>query len=339
MRHFLSTQSWSREELQAMIERARAYRSSPMGDALRGKSIALLFFNPSLRTRTSFDLGAYQLGGHAIVLDAKGSTWPVEMTDGVVMDGGPEEHVKEAARVLSSYVDLIAIRCFPKFENWQSEREDPLIEAYAKYATVPVINMETIVHPCQELAMMMAMQDKMGDVAGKNFLLTWVPHPKPLNTAVANSAILMASKMGMNVKVLIPDEAYQLDARYTEGARGFCEAAGASFGYTTDVKAAYEGAQMVYAKSWGALPFYGQWENEGDVRAKGAGFMIDDAKMAMTDNAYVSHCLPMRRNVKIADSVVDSDRFIGLNEAENRLHVQKAMMEALITHPENQKSA
>ena len=339
MRHFLSTQSWSRDDLQAMIERARAYRSSPQGDALRGKSIALLFFNPSLRTRTSFDLGAHQLGGHAIVLDAKGSTWPVEIHDGAIMDGGPEEHVKEAARVLSSYVDLIAIRCFPKFENWQAEREDPLIEAYAKHASVPVINMETIVHPCQELAMMMAMQDKMGDVKGKNFLLTWVPHPKPLNTAVANSAILMASKMGMNVQVLIPDEAYQLDARYSGAARGFCEADGHSFGYTTDVEAAYSGAHMVYAKSWGALPFYGRWDDEAPVRAKGSGFMIDEAKMAMTDSAYVSHCLPMRRNVKISDAVVDSDRFLGLAEAENRLHVQKAMMEALLAHPDNQKSA
>ena len=192
MRHFLSTEDWSRDDLQALIDRARAFRDSPQGDALKGKSIALLFFNPSLRTRTSFDLGAHQLGGHAIVLDARGSVWPVEFEEGAVMDQGPEEHVKEAARVLSSYVDLIAIRAFPKFEDWQAEREDPLITAYAKHATVPVINMETIVHPCQELALMMALQDRIGDVRGKDFLLTWVPHPKPLNTAVANSAILIA---------------------------------------------------------------------------------------------------------------------------------------------------
>ncbi|MFC4725246.1 N-acetylornithine carbamoyltransferase [Glycocaulis abyssi] len=329
MRHFLSTADWSRQELQALIDRARRYRESPQGDALKGKSIALVFFNPSLRTRTSFDLGAHQLGGHAIVLDARGGTWPVEFEDGAIMDGTAEEHVKEAARVLSSYVDLIAIRCFPKFENWTAEREDPLIMAYAKYATVPVINMETIVHPCQELAHMMALQDTIGDVRGKEFLLTWVPHPKPLNTAVANSALLIASKFGMNVRLLIPDEVYRLDQRYMDAAEKFCGDAGTSLTVTTDVKAAYSGAHAVYAKSWGALPFFGQWDGEAPYRAKGAGFMIDDAKMALTDNAVVSHCLPMRRNVKIADSVVDSPAFIGLAEAENRLHVQKAIMETL----------
>ncbi|MEO1039897.1 MAG: N-acetylornithine carbamoyltransferase [Pseudomonadota bacterium] len=330
MRHFLSTEPWSRDDLQAIIDRARAYRETPQGEALRGKSIAMMFFNPSLRTRTSFDLGARQLGGHAIVLDARGATWPVEIEDGAIMDGGPEEHVKEAARVLSSYVDLIAIRCFPRFENWTAEREDPLIEAYARYATVPVINMETIVHPCQELALMMALQDRLGDVRGKDFLLTWVPHPKPLNTAVANSAVLIASKFGMNVRMLVPDEAYRLDGRYMGAAERFCAEAGTRFSMTTDIETAYSGAHAVYAKSWGALPFYGRWDEEAPVRAKGAGFMVDDAKMALTDKGVVSHCLPMRRNVKIADSVVDSDAFLGLTEAENRLHVQKAVMERLV---------
>ncbi|WP_192900956.1 N-acetylornithine carbamoyltransferase [Marinicauda algicola] len=329
MRHFLSTEDWSRSELQSLIDRAREFRDSPRGDALKGKSIALLFFNPSLRTRTSFDLGAHQLGGHAIVLDARGSVWPVEFEEGAVMDQGPEEHVKEAARVLSSYVDLIAIRAFPKFEDWQAEREDPLITAYAKYATVPVINMETIVHPCQELALMMALQDRLGDVRGKDFLLTWVPHPKPLNTAVANSAILIASKFGMNVRMLVPDEVYTLDPRYMGAAERFCADAGCRFSLTTNVEEAYSGAHAVYAKSWGALPFYGQWEAEAPYRAKGAGFMVDEAKMALTDDGVVSHCLPMRRNVKIADAVVDSQAFLGISEAENRLHVQKAIMETL----------
>ena len=330
MRHFLSTQDWSRDDLQAMIDRARAFRDSPFGDALKGKSVALMFFNPSLRTRSSFDIGVHQLGGHAVVLDARGQTWPVEIEEGAVMDGEPEEHVKEAARVLSRYVDLIAIRCFPKFQDWTAEREDPLITAYAKYATVPVINMETIVHPCQELAMMMALQDRIGDVRGKDFLLTWVPHPKPLNTAVANSALLIASKFGMNVRLLIPDEVYRLDERYMGAAERFCAEAGASLTVTTNPEEGYAGADAVYGKSWGALPFYGGWEAEAPYRAKGAGFMIDEAKMALTKGGVASHCLPMRRNVKIADAVVDGPDFVGIEEAENRLHVQKAIMERLI---------
>ncbi|MCR9129480.1 MAG: N-acetylornithine carbamoyltransferase [Alphaproteobacteria bacterium] len=330
MRHFLSTEDWSRPDLQAMIDRARLFRDSPAGDALKGKSVALMFFNPSLRTRSSFDIGVHQLGGHAVVLDARGQTWPVEIEEGAVMDGEPEEHVKEAARVLSRYVDLIAIRCFPKFQDWTAEREDPLIMAYARHATVPVINMETIVHPCQELALMMALQDRLGDVRGKDFLLTWVPHPKPLNTAVANSALLIASKFGMNVRLLIPDEVYRLDERYMSAAERFCAEAGSRLTVTTDPEEGYSGAHAVYGKSWGALPFYGNWDAEAPFRAKGAGFMIDDAKMALTDAGVVSHCLPMRRNVKIADSVVDSDAFLGIEEAENRLHVQKAIMERLI---------
>jgi len=331
MRHFLTTADWSRSELQGLLDRAAAFKSGTVSRSLEGKSIALLFFNPSLRTRSSFDIGAHQMGGHAIVLDAKGATWPLEFSDGTIMDGSEEEHVREAARVLSSYVDLIAIRCFPDFKDWKSEREDPMISAFAKHSTVPVINMETIVHPCQELALMLALQERLGSVEGKEFLLTWVPHPKPLNTAVANSALLIASKFGMNVRMLVPDEVYRLDERYMSAAETFVSDAGTSLTLTTDVEAAYSGADVVYAKSWGALPFYGNWGDEAPFRAKGADFMITPEKMALTNNGVVSHCLPMRRNIKIADAVVDSPAFLGIEEAGNRLHVQKAVMESLAT--------
>jgi N-acetylornithine carbamoyltransferase len=329
MRHFLSTADWTRNELQGLLDRASAFKSGTVSRSLEGKSVALVFFNPSLRTRTSFDIGTQRLGGHAIVLDAKGATWPMEFGEGAVMDGDKEEHVREAARVLSSYVDLIAIRCFPEFKDWQSEREDPLIEAFAKHATVPVINMETIVHPCQELAHMLALQERMGPIADKTYLLTWVPHPKPLNTAVANSSLLIASKFGAKVRILVPDEAYRLDERYMSAAERFTAEGGGSVSLMTDVEAAYDGADMVYAKSWGALPFYGNWGDEAPLRAKGADFMITPEKMALTNNATVSHCLPMRRNVKIADAVVDSPAFMGIEEAANRLPVQMAVMEAL----------
>lgn len=329
MRHFLTTADWSRSELQDMLDRAARFKAGAKSRALEGKSIALVFFNPSLRTRSSFDIGAHQLGGHAIVLDAKGATWPMEFADGAVMDGSEEEHVREAARVLSSYVDLIAIRCFPDFKDWSAEREDPLISAFARHATVPVINMETIVHPCQELAHMLALQERIGSVQDKTYLLTWVPHPRPLNTAVANSALLIASKFGMNVRLLVPDEVYRLDERYMGAAERFVSEGGGSVTLMTDVEAAYRGADAVYAKSWGALPFYGNWGAETEYRAKGSDFMITPEKMALTNNAVVSHCLPMRRNVKIADAVVDSPAFMGIEEAANRLHVQKAVMERM----------
>src|SRR6478736_1337792 len=152
IRHFLSTQDWSRAELDTLLIRAAAFKRYSRGRELEGKSIALLFFNPSMRTRTSFELGAFQLGGHAVVLQPGKDAWPIEFTVGSVMDGESEEHIAEVAKVLSRYVDLIAVRAFPKFVDWAVDREDIVLRSFAKYATVPVINLETITHPCQELA-------------------------------------------------------------------------------------------------------------------------------------------------------------------------------------------
>lgn len=330
MRHYLTTEDWTRDELEGLLDRARAYRANPKGRALEGKSAAFVFFNPSLRTRASFQVGAHQLGGYSVALEPGTSSWPMEMAEGVVMDGVAEEHAKEAVRVLSRYCDLLGVRAFPKFQDWSVDRQDATLNAFAKWAEVPVINMETIVHPCQELALMLALQDRLGATDGRKFVLTWVPHPKPLNTAVANSALLIAAKFGFDVTVLAPDPVYKLDERFTTAAKKDAAAQGGSVTFTTDPNEAYDGAHVVYAKSWGALPFYGNWEAEAPHRAKGAGFMVDESKMAKTDNAMISHCLPMRRNVKIADAVADSDAFLGIEEAENRLHVQKAIMADLV---------
>src|SRR6185312_4893950 len=168
-RHFITTQDYSRAEIDALLEQAAAFKRSPRGQQLAGKSVALLFFNPSMRTRTSFELGAFQLGAHAIVLSPGKDAWPIEFEVGSVMDGDTEEHIAEVARVLSRYVDLIAVRAFPKFVDWSIDLQD------------------------------------------KKYVLTWTYHPKPLNTAVANSALLIATKMGMDVTLLCPTPEYILD--------------------------------------------------------------------------------------------------------------------------------
>ncbi|GJL95324.1 MAG: N-acetylornithine carbamoyltransferase [Hyphococcus sp.] len=330
MKHFLNTADWALEDLQAMIDDARAMKASPLGDALKDKTIALLFLNNSLRTRTSFDVGARQLGGHAVVLSPSGGMWPLEFEDGVVMDGDAEEHVKEAAKVLSRYCDMIGIRAFPKFVDWQEDRQDKILNAFAKYADVPVVNMETITHPCQEMAHVMALQERLGDLKGKKFVLTWTYHPKPLNTAVANSALMIAAKFGMKPTLLCPTEDYVLDDRYVEQACKDAAANGYGVNITHDIKEAYEDADVVYAKSWGALPYFGNWEPEKPIRDAHKHFIVDEEKMAKTNNALVSHCLPMRRNVKMTDAVFDSANCIAYDEAENRLHVQKAIMKALV---------
>lgn len=331
MKHFLNTQDWTRAELDATLAQAAAFKAGQAGQQLKGKSIALVFFNPSLRTRTSFELGAFQLGGHAVVLQPGKDAWPIEFELGTVMDGEAEEHIAEVARVLSRYVDLVAVRAFPKFVDWAVDRQDKVLQAFAKYSTVPVINLETITHPCQELAHALALQEHFGsaDLRGKKYVLTWTYHPKPLNTAVANSALTIATRMGMDVTLLCPTPEYALDERYLGWARDNVAESGGSFRMSHDIAEAYAGADVVYAKSWGAIPYFGRWDQEKPIRDAHKHFIVDEAKMALTNNGVFSHCLPLRRNVKATDGVMDSPNCIAIEEAENRLHVQKAVMAAL----------
>ena len=166
MKHFLSSNDWSKPELDALLKAAAELKADPVNARMHGRSIALLFLNPSLRTRTSFELGMQQMGGIAIVL---------------------QPGKDEVAAVLSRYCDLVALRAFPGFKDWQADREDPVIKALARHSSVPVINMETIVHPCQELAMMMTLREKLGEVQRRKMVLTWTWHPRPLNTAVGKN--------------------------------------------------------------------------------------------------------------------------------------------------------
>ncbi len=335
MKHFLNTQDWTRGELDALLTQAALFKRNRFGEELSGKSIALVFFNSSLRTRTSFELGAHQLGGHAVVLSPGKDAWPIEFGSGAVMDGEPEEHIAEVARVLSRYVDLIGVRAFPKLQNWSVDREDVVLRAFAEYATVPVINLETITHPCQELAHILALQQRFGtsDLRGRKYVLTWTYHPKPLNTAVANSALTIATRMGMEVTLLCPTPEYVLDERYMGWARDNVAAGGGSLTVSHDVASAYRDADVVYAKSWGALPYFGRWEAEKPIRDAHRHFIVDEAKMALTRHGVFSHCLPLRRNVKATDAVMDSPNCLAIEEAENRLHVQKAVMAALVAQP------
>lgn len=330
MKHFLSTNDWSREELESLLKLAGEVKQSPINSRLKGRSIALLFLNPSMRTRTSFDLGMQQLGGIAIVLQPGKDAWGLEFNAGAVMDGDAEEHIAEAAGVLSRYCDLIGLRAFPSFVDWSKDREDNLIKSLARYSSVPVINMETIVHPCQELAMMLTLQEKMGSVAKRKMVLTWTWHPRPLNTAVANSALLMGTKFGMDVTLLCPEPDYLLDPQFMDQAKDNASASGGSLHVSHDIESAYDGADFVYAKSWGALPYYGRPDEEYELRKKYRHFIVNEEKMALTNNGFFSHCLPLRRNVKATDGVMDAPYCLAMDEAENRLHVQKALMMKLL---------
>ncbi len=337
-KNFINTENWSQVELNQLLVDASELKNNPHNQSLKNKSFALLFLNPSMRTRTSFEVGIQQMGGVAVILQPGKDAWGIEFENGTVMDGEAEEHIKEVAAVLSTYVDGIAIRAFPKFIDWEIDKQDLVIKAFAKYATVPIINMETIVHPCQELALMMTVKKHLGVVKNKKFLMTWTYHPKPLNTAVANSGISISSKFGMDVTLLCPSPDYILDEKYIELAKQNCADNGSTFTITHDIDAAYKNADFVYAKSWGALPFYGNPKQEWEQRRKYQHFMVDQQKMSLTNQAKFSHCLPLRRNIKATDAVMDADYCVAVEEAENRLHVQKAMLTNLFGKKSGEQS-
>ena len=330
MRHFISTQDWSIEELQSLLSEAAKLKRDPIQPRLQGRTVALLFLNPSLRTRASFQIGAAQLGATAVVLEPGNGVWGIEFDPGKVMDGDAEEHIVEVASVLSRYCDLIAMRAFPGFKNWQYDRDDPLIKTLARHSRVPVINMETIIHPCQELALAMTLQEKLGALKGRKLCLTWTWHPQPLSTAVPNSIAMMATKFGMQVTLLCPNPDYVLDERFMKAAQENAAASGGRLAVSHEIEEGYGGADVVYANSWGALPYYGNPEKEWSLSRAYRRFMVDEKKMALTNGAIFSHSLPVRRNVEATDAVMDSPACVAIDEAENRLHVQKALMLSLL---------
>jgi N-acetylornithine carbamoyltransferase len=298
---------------------------------LEGRSIALVFFNASLRTRASMQVGIFELGGNAVVLEPGGTSWTLEHHDGVVMDGDKTEHVAEFVRVLGRYCSAIGVRSFAALKDWEEERQDPILTAFARYADVPIINLESAMyHPCQALADMMTIREKLGS-GGKKVLLTWAWHPKPLPMAVPNSFTLAATQMGHDLVIAHPP-GYDLDEQVLSQAKKHAAEAGGSIKISNDIHASFEGTQVVYAKSWGASQFYGA--NEKDVAERAQyrrHWIVDEQKMARTINGIFMHCLPVRRNVIVTDGVIDSPASVVIDEAENRLHVQKAVLKKLLS--------
>jgi N-acetylornithine carbamoyltransferase len=330
--NFLNTTDWSRAELEQVIESALRFKNGDDRAAhLAGQSIALVFFNPSLRTRASMQVGVFELGGNAVVLEPGGTSWTLEHSDGVVMDGDKTEHVAEFVRVLGRYCSAIGVRTFAALKDWQAERLDPVLNAFARYATVPVINLESAMHhPCQAVADMMTIREKLG-TAPQRVLLTWAWHPKPLPMAVPNSFALAAAQLGHQLVIAHPKQ-YELDDALLESIRAQAAAAGGSVEVTHDVEAAFTGAQVVYAKSWGSRDFYGAADQEIAARARYRDqWIVDERKMATTPDAIFMHCLPVRRNVIVTDGVIDSPASVVIDEAENRLHAQKAILKRLLS--------
>ncbi len=305
---------------------------------LDGKSIALVFFNPSLRTRASMQVGIYELGGNAVVLEPGGTSWTLEHREGIIMDGDKTEHIAEFVRVLERYVSAIGVRTFAELKDWETERTDPILNAFVRYASVPIINLESAMHhPCQSLADMMTIRECLGgNPTGREgvsrrakILLTWAWHPKPLPMAVPNSFALASAQFGHDLRIAHP-KGYELDDELIAEIERQAVANGGSVEVTNDVCEAFNGVDVVYAKSWGGKQFYGSIDEDIDFRSKlRDNWTVDETEMARTNEAIFMHCLPVRRNVIVTDSVIDSANSVVIDEAENRLHIQKAILTAM----------
>jgi N-acetylornithine carbamoyltransferase len=330
--NFAKTSDHSRAALDALLAKALNFKGGKdASKPLAGKSIALVFFNPSLRTRASMQVGIYELGGNAVILEPGGTSWTLEHREGVVMDGGKTEHLKEFVRVLERYVSAIGVRTFAELKDWETERTDPILNAFAKYATKPIINLESAMHhPCQALADMMTIREKLGPEK-KKVLLTWAWHPKPLPMAVPNSFALASAQFGHDLTIAHP-KGYALDEELLAEVEQHAKDSGGSVEYTTDVDEAFDGVEVVYAKSWGSKNFYGDAEADINERAVYRDkWIVDETKMSRTNDATFMHCLPVRRSVIVTDGVIDSPNSVVIDQAENRLHIQKAIMTELCT--------
>ncbi|MBK9128930.1 MAG: N-acetylornithine carbamoyltransferase [Phycisphaerales bacterium] len=331
MRHFISMFDWTPAELAELIALARRFKSGRATaevERLAGRILTMVFFNPSLRTRTSFEAAMLRYGGHAITLSVGGDTWQLEHRDGLVMDGPAAEHVREAVPVLCRYGDLLAVRTFAGLKDAAEDAADPVIRAFGRFATQPVINMESAFeHPCQGLADWLTVEEKCGGVRGKRFVVTWAPQVKGLPMAVPNSAVLSLAAAGAHVTLAHPP-GYELGPRVLEQAGAWCRAGGAAFAVTDDQQAACRGADAVYVKSWGSPALYGKPDAQRESFAQHRDWMVTPGHLG--PKTILMHCLPVRRNVVIADAALDDPRCVVVDQAENRMWVQAAVLSTLV---------
>ena len=328
---FLSTGDFTTAELTSLIDlatkiKAREYHDKP----LAGRSIALVFFNQSLRTRTSMEIAVYELGGNATALDIGKGTWSLEYHEGVVMDGDKTEHIVEAARVLSRYVAGIGVRAFPEMNNYAEDMQDQVVRGFTRYSDVPVFNLESSrFHPFQSLADIMTIREKLDSLNHQRVVLSWANHPKPLPMAVPNSFALIAAQFGLDLTIACPPE-YDLGDEIMHEIHTASAANGGAVHISRDYREACVGARIIYAKSWGSKDYYGNAAGDIELRQQYKDWRIDEEVMLSTDYGWFMHCLPVRRNVVVTDGVLDGAQNAAIDEAENRLHVQKAVLASIL---------
>jgi N-acetylornithine carbamoyltransferase len=329
---FLAMEEWPAAAIDDLLDLAMHCKRGAITGGLERKVLAMMFMDPSLRTRSSMEIAMFLHGGHALCLEPGRGSWTLETDIDAVMDGTAVEHIIEAARVLARYADALAVRTFPKGTDWSVEREDRTIRNFAKYSDKPVINLESSRrHPCQGLADALTLREHLGDPRRKRFVLMWAWHPKALPTAVPASAAIAAAHLGMQVTVARPP-GYDLDPDDYRVIADIAQARGGSLDITDDLDGAIAGAHAVYPKSWGSLECFGRPDEERARREGRRDWRLTADRMRETADGHgiAMHCLPVRRNVEIDGAVLDGPQSAVIDEAENRLHVQRALLLRLL---------
>ncbi|HEY7741020.1 MAG TPA: N-acetylornithine carbamoyltransferase [Steroidobacteraceae bacterium] len=330
MKNFLDLADFGRDQVVDLLALADRLRERPEPAALAGRVLGLLFFNPSLRSMTSMRVAMARLGGESVTVTPGAGSWQLETRSGVTMTGAAAEHIREAIPVLDSYCDALGVRAFAEGRDLAADLSERTFASIASLCRNPLINMESSAnHPCQALADWKTLDD-LGVPRRARFVLAWANHPRALPLAVPAAVSHMAALRGMEVVVLRP-EGYALPPQLMEKVRRAAAASGGGVTETDDRDAALAGAQVVYAKEWGSTAHYGDAEADARARAGLADWMVRESWFApAAAGCHLMHCLPVRRNVAIADEVLDGPRSRVLQQAHNRLVVQMAVLYRLL---------
>ena len=314
MRNFTSVHDI--EDLNVALEKAKWVKDNPYAnqDLGKNKTLLLIFFNSSLRTRLSTQKAGYNLGMNVIVLDINQGAWKLETERGVIMDGDKPEHILEAIPVMGAYCDIIGVRSFAQFENKKDDYNEVILNQFIKYSGKPVFSMEAAIrHPLQSFADLITIEEFKKTDCPK-VVLTWAPHPKALPQAVPNSFAEWMNATDYEFVITHP-KGYELEESFVGNAK-----------VEYNVEKAYKGADFIYAKNWS--PYNDP--NYGKVISKDRDWTVDSKKMALTNNAYFMHCLPVRRNMIVTDAVIESSQSIVIQEAANRVVSAQTVLKEIL---------
>ena len=303
------------DSLEKWVKSALKIKSNPLKNKKLGKNktLGMLFFNPSLRTRLSTQKAAMNLGMNVMIMNFTNEGWTLEFEDGTIMNQGASEHIREAAEVVSQFCDIIAIRSFAGLIDKEKDNAEMVLSGFSKFATVPIVNMESAVgHPLQSLADAITMEEFKTPHRPK-VVLSWAPHPRALPQAVANSFVEMMQKQEKMDFVITHPEGYELNPEITKDSK-----------IEYDQNKAFENADFVYVKNWSNYNEY------GSVTNMDPNWTVTAEKMALTNNGKFMHCLPVRRNVIVADEVIDSENSVVIQQANNRTYSAQLVLQKIL---------